>query len=84
MLRSVDGFWGSRTAGGYTSRWQIHLKDLAMRRQGELAILGLQAINVNRSIGRLSSDKLIERIPRYALDVVRVLCDLPYHLPYGL
>jgi hypothetical protein len=55
-----------------------------MRRQGKLAILGLQAINVNRSIRRLSRDKLIERIPRHALNVVRVLSDLPHHLPYGV
>lgn len=54
-----------------------------MGREGELAILGLQAVNVNRAIGRLSRDEFIERIPSHALDVVRVLCDLADHLACG-
>lgn len=54
-----------------------------MGRESELAILGLQAVDVNRPIGRLSRDKLIERVPGHALNVVRVLRDLPYHLSYN-
>ena len=52
-----------------------------MRGQSELAIFGLQAIDVNRSIGRLGRDEFIERIPRDTLHIVRVLGNLPYHLP---
>lgn len=53
-----------------------------MRCESELTIFGLQAVDVNRPVGRLSSDKFIEWIPSYALDVVRVLRDLPYHLSF--
>jgi hypothetical protein len=52
-----------------------------VRGQSKLAIFGLQAIDVNRSVGRLGRDKFIERIPRDTLHIVGVLGNLPYHLP---
>lgn len=55
-----------------------------MRRQCELAILGLQTVDMNRSVGRLRCDEFIEGIPRDTLDVVRVLGNLPDHLPCGV
>lgn len=50
--------------------------------QSKLAILGLQTIDVNRSVGGLGRDKFIERIPCDTLHIVGMLRNLPYHLPW--
>lgn len=44
--------------------------------QGVLAVFRLQGVDVNGSVGRLGCNVLVERIPRDALDVVAMLCDL--------
>lgn len=49
--------------------------------EGELAILGLQVVNVNGTIRGLGGYKLVERIPSNPLNVVVVLCNLADHLP---
>ena len=48
--------------------------------EGELAVLVLQVVDVDRPIGRLRGHELVQGVPGYTLNVVVVLSDLPYHL----
>ena len=73
-------FWSWATGRDSSSR-QIHLQELAVRGQRELPIFGLQAVDMNRSIRRLRGHKFIERIPSNTLNVMRMLSNLPHHLP---
>lgn len=50
--------------------------------EGWLAILGLQVVDMNGSIGGLGSHKLVQWIPGYPLYIVVVLRDLPNHLSW--
>lgn len=43
-----------------------------------LAVLGLQRVDVDRAVGGLSGDKLVQRIPGNTLDVMAVLGNLSY------
>jgi hypothetical protein len=51
-----------------------------MRGQGELAVFRLQAVNVNRPVGRLCRNEFVEGIPGYSLHIMRMLRDLTHHL----
>lgn len=73
--------WRSRAARGDSASGQIHLGHFVQ--EGELAILRLEGIDVDRSVGGLRSHILIQRIPRHALDIVVVFCDLPDRLAGG-
>jgi hypothetical protein len=44
--------------------------------EGVLAVLGLERIDVNGSIGRLGRDILVQGIPSDALDVMAMFCYL--------
>lgn len=79
-LSLISNIRGGRTARGHSSSWQIHLHKFAMSGQRELTIFCLQTVYMDRTVGRLGRDEFIQWIPGNALDVVRVLCDLPDHL----
>lgn len=60
----------------YPSARQVHLVEFSVCRQGACAVLELQCVYMDRSIGRLCCNKLVQRIPCHALDIVIVLCYL--------
>ena len=51
-----------------------------MRLEVRGAVFRVDAVHVNRAVAALSRDVLVERVPRDALDVVRVFRDLAYAL----
>lgn len=55
---------------------EVHLDDFVVLGEGELAIFGLEGVDMDGSIGGLRGDVFIEGIPSHALDVVIMLCNL--------
>ncbi len=62
---------------------KIHLGNLVVLVESKLAVFRFQVVDVNRSIRGLRRHILVQRIPGHTLNVVVMLCYLPYHLTYG-
>nr|POE77785.1 hypothetical protein CFP56_09428 [Quercus suber] len=62
--------------GRDASAGEVHAGDLVVLGEGELAILGLERVDVHGAVGGLGGDVLVQGIPGDALDVVVVLGDL--------
>lgn len=65
--------WWSWAVRRYSPCRHVHFGDFVMLSQRELSVLGLERVDMNRSIRRLGRDVFVQRIPCYALHVVVVL-----------
>ena len=70
--------WGRRAVGRDAAGGQVHLGDLAVLGQREVAVLVLQGVDVDGAVRRLGCNVLVHGVPGNALDVVVVLGNLPH------